>query len=45
MSLDHYLSNVATLHGGDKFAEDNFRFAQGSFAENEKNHYQSERQD
>ncbi len=27
MPLDHDLANVAALHGGDKFAENNLRFA------------------
>ena len=31
MSLDHDLSNVATLDAAHEFAEDNFRFAPGLF--------------
>jgi hypothetical protein len=45
ISLDHDLSNVAALHGPDKFAENNFWFAPVLFVENAENPKKNERQD
>ncbi len=43
ISLDHHLANVAALHGGVKFAENNLRFAPVLFAKNGENRKNQER--